>query len=368
MINDKKETRLGDEATVVPKDSQLNEFNQQVKPVSLWSDAWKRLKKNRMALAGLWISLAYIGIALLAPILPIYPYEQQVIAHQNLPPSFRTAGAVMLETTEAYMLKTAAKEKKVPRSQAVLSADQQSALAALKADVAVNPVHQRHYLLGTDALGRDILSRTIYGGRVSMMIGAVGTLAALLIGIFFGAVSGYIGGWLDNLLMRFVDIMYGLPYMLIVIIMMAILGQNIYILFVAIALVSWLTIARVVRGQVISLKNSEFIEAARSMGARKRRIIMNHLLPNTTGIIIVYASLCFPEFIMSESFLSFLGLGVSAPRASWGTLVSDGVSTMQLYPWHLLVPAITMTVFLFAMNFLGDGLRDAFDPQSKNRV
>jgi oligopeptide transport system permease protein len=346
----------------------VNEFNQQVKPVSLWADAWKRLKKNKMALIGLYVAAAYIIIAILAPILPIQSYEEQVIAHQNLPPSFETAGTLMIKSNETYMRKMAAKMQRVPFDQAKLPPEDEAKLAEMKNDVATNPVHQRHYLLGTDSLGRDVLSRVIYGGRVSMMIGAVGTLASLLIGILIGAIAGYLGGIVDSLLMRFVDIMYGLPYMLIVIIMMAILGQNIFILFVAIALVSWLTIARVVRGQVISLKNSEFIEAARSMGARKRRIIVNHLLPNTIGIIIVYSSLSMPEFIMSESFLSFLGLGVSAPLASWGSLVSEGVSTMQLYPWHLLVPAITMTVFLFAMNFLGDGLRDAFDPQSKNRV
>lgn len=340
-----------------------NEFDQTVKPVSLWADAWKRLKKNKMALAGLWITIAYILIAVLAPVLPFYPYEEQVIAHQNLPPSLKPAGEVMLRSTEAYMYKVAKKEKRTG-----LSEEQQFKLAEMQEDVRTNPVHQRRYLLGTDALGRDTLSRVIYGGRVSIMIGFIGTITALLVGILIGAIAGYIGGWVDNLIMRFVDIMYGLPYMLIVIIMMAILGQNIFILFIAIALVSWLTIARVVRGQVISLKSSEFIEAARSMGARKRRIIVKHLLPSTIGIIIVYSSLSLPSFIMNESFLSFLGLGVSAPLASWGSLVSEGVSTMTLYPWQLLVPAGTMTIFLFAMNFLGDGLRDAFDPQSKNRL
>lgn len=344
-------------------DASVNEFNQQVKPVSLWDDAWKRLKKNKMALTGLWVTLAYLLISLAAPVLPIYPYEEQVISHQNLPPSFRASGEIMLERNEKYMYRIATK-----LTNGVLSQEQEDELAFQKAEVASNPVHQRKYVLGTDALGRDVLSRVIYGGRVSIAIGFIGTITALLVGILFGAVAGYLGGWVDNLIMRFVDIMYGLPYMLIVIIMMAILGQNVFILFIAIALVSWLTIARVVRGQVISLKNSEFIEAARSMGARKRRIILKHLLPNTIGIIIVYSSLSLPGFIMNESFLSFLGLGVSAPLASWGSLVSEGVNTMTLYPWQLLVPAVTMTVFLFAMNFLGDGLRDAFDPQSKNRV
>ncbi len=341
----------------------INEFNQQVKPVSLWADAWKRLRKNQMAIVGLWVTVFYVLVSILAPVLPIYSYKDQVIDHQNLPPSTRPAGEVMLEVRHAYMLRIAEKEGRTE-----LSEEQQAEYDALVADVAVNPEHQRRYILGTDALGRDLLARTIYGGQISIMIGFIGTVTALLIGIFFGAVAGYIGGWVDNLIMRFVDIMYGLPYMLIVIIMMAILGQNIFILFIAIALVSWLTIARVVRGQVISLKNSEFIEAARAMGTRKRRIILKHLLPNTTGIIIVYSSLSIPSFIMSESFLSFLGLGVSAPRTSWGLLVSEGVSTMTLYPWQLIVPAVAMTIFLFAMNFLGDGLRDAFDPQSKNRV
>lgn len=340
-----------------------NEFNQAVKPVSLWDDAWKRLKKNKMALMGLWITLAYIVIAIAAPILPIYPYSEQVIAHQNLRPSFRKAGSLMLEATEAYMNRVVQKEKR-----SSLNEEEQAKLTQMRQDVETNPIHTRVYVLGTDSLGRDTLSRVIYGGRVSIMIGFVGTITALLVGILIGAIAGYIGGWLDNLIMRFVDIMYGLPYMLIVIIMMAIFGQNIYILFIAIALVSWLTIARVVRGQVISIKGAEFIEAARSMGARKRRIIIKHILPNTIGIIIIYSSLSLPSFIMNESFLSFLGLGVSAPLASWGSLISEGVNTMTLYPWQLLVPAITMTIFLFAMNFLGDGLRDAFDPQSKNRV
>ena len=342
---------------------QVNEFNQSMKPVSLWDDAWRRLKKNKMALMGLFIVGFYAAISLLAPLLPIYSYSEQTIIHQNLPPSFRTAGSLMLKLQRADMMRMAKKEGRKELSQ-----KQKEELLALQNDVKNNPVHNRHYLLGTDSLGRDVFARVVYGGRISIMIGLIGTITSLFIGVLVGSVSGYFGGWIDNVLMRFVDIMYGLPYMLVVIIMMAILGQSIVILFVAIALVSWLTIARVVRGQVISLKNAEFVEAARSMGASTPRIIFRHILPNTLGIIIIYSTLSIPSFIMNESFLSFLGLGVSAPRASWGSLVSDGVNVMTLYPWQLLVPAITMTVFLFAMNFLGDGLRDAFDPQSKNRV
>lgn len=341
----------------------VNEFNQVMKPVSLWDDAWKRLKKNKMALAGLYIVGIYIAVSLFAPLLPLYPYEQQFLDHIYLPPSFKPAGVVMIAQTKASLAKTMAKEKRSEYTQ-----QEKDMLAAMEQDVKTNPIHQRHYSLGTDSLGRDVLSRIIYGGRISIAIGLLGTITALIIGVILGAVAGYAGGWIDNALMRFVDIMYGLPYMLIVIIMMAILGRNIFILFIAIALVSWLTVARVVRGQIISLKNSEFVEAARSMGASPNRIIFRHLLPNTLGIIIVYSTLSLPSFIMSESFLSFLGLGVSAPLASWGSLVADGVKSMELYPWLLLVPAIIMTVFLFAMNFLGDGLRDSFDPQSKNKV
>lgn len=341
----------------------VNEFNQVMKPVSLWDDAWKRLKKNKMALIGLYVVILYIVVSFLAPVLPIYPYEEQYLDHIYLKPSFKPAGEIMIAQKKAYIAKIMAKEKRTEYNET-----ERAELAAMEEDVKINPIHQRHYILGTDSLGRDVLSRTIYGGRISIAIGLLGTVTALFIGVTLGAIAGYAGGWIDNALMRFVDIMYGLPYMLIVIIMMAILGRNVFILFVAIALISWLTIARVVRGQIISLKNSEFVEAARSMGASSGRIIFRHLLPNTLGIIIVYSTLSMPSFIMSESFLSFLGLGVSAPLASWGSLVADGVKGMELYPWLLLIPAIVMTVFLFAMNFLGDGLRDSFDPQSKNKV
>jgi len=284
--------------------------------------------------------------------------------HIHLPPSFETAGTVMIRTREAYFAQLMAVEGRTE-----YTAIEKAELDAMRLDIETNPAHKRVYVLGTDYLGRDLLSRTIYGGRISMGIGVVGTITAALIGIFYGAVAGYVGGKIDNLMMRFVDIVYGLPYMMLVIVLMALVGgKSVFILFIAIAAISWLTLSRVVRGQIISLKNSEFVEAARSVGAGTSRIINRHLLPNTLGIIIVYSSLQFPTFILNESFLSFLGLGVSAPMASWGTLISDGVRGVQLYPWLLLVPAIIMTVFMFAMNFLGDGLRDAFDPQGKNRT
>jgi len=350
----------------------VNEFNQQMKPVSLWADAWKRLRRNKMALISLWVVGFYALVAVTAPLFSFLDYRTQVIEHANLPPSLRPAGELVIEKLEARhaLIKGRVDEgmDSLKPEMERIEADIQKA----KDELDTNPVNKKVYIFGTDSLGRDMLSKTIYGARISMMVGLVGTLTAVFFGILIGAISGYIGGWLDNLLMRFVDIMYGLPYMLIVIILMAMFrkeGQSsIVILFVGIALVSWLTIARVVRGQIISLKNSEFVEAARSMGASTGRIIFRHLLPNTIGVIIVFTSLSLPSFIMNESFLSFLGIGVSAPLSSWGSLVSEGANTMELYPWQLLAPAIEMTVFLFFMNFLGDGLRDALDPQSKNRT
>jgi oligopeptide transport system permease protein len=352
-------------------DKATNEFNQYVKPVSLWADAWKRLRRNQMAVIGMWIVAFYLVVTFGAGALPFYSYTDQETLHMNLPPSLKSAGIVALGQLENRRRDLKDAIEKSGRSDLKTDLERVNAeVVQLKGEIDSNPIHKRVYIFGTDYLGRDMLSRTINGGQISIMIGLIGTLTAACIGIILGALGGYIGGWLDNMIGRFVDLMYSLPYMLIVIIIMSMLptGSNsIFVLFIAIAMISWLTISRVVRGQVISLKNSEFVEAAKSMGAGSGRIIFRHLLPNSLGIIIIYATLQFPSFIMSESFLSFLGLGVSAPRASWGTLVSEGVQGMQLYPWRLLVPGIAMTIFLFAINFLGDGLRDALDPQSKNR-
>lgn len=350
-----------------------NQFDQPIRGVSLWMDAWRRLKKNRMAVVGLVLVILYAIIAALAPVLPIYSYKQQVLDHQYLPPSItKNAGQLLYDRQERILV-----QSESVANATGLSEEARQRLSELRRRLAnqtatydgveFNP-NDRHYLLGTDSLGRDLLARIVYGSQVSIGIGIVGTLTAVLIGVLVGALAGYLGGSFDYLAMRFVDVLYGLPYMLLVIIFMAIFGRNIINLFVCLALVSWLTTARVVRGQIISLKNAEFVQAARVVGAGMGRIIFRHLLPNTLGVVVVFTTLQIPSFIMLESFLSFIGLGVQAPMSSWGSLVRDGTDAMDDYPWMLFYPAITMTIFLFSMNFLGDGLRDALDPQSKNRL
>jgi oligopeptide transport system permease protein len=349
----------------------LNEFDQPVKGVSLWNDAWKRLKKNKMAMFGMYVVIFYILISVFAPVLPIYSFKGQIIDHQYLPPSLiKNAGQLYYERSENQMQALANKEKRN------LNEKELAELKEIKIQITTETemidgkevrIHERRYFFGTDYLGRDMLARVIYGGQISIAIGFIGTITSVLIGIVLGAIAGYVGGKVDYIIMRVVDVIYGLPYMMLVIIFMAIFGKNIMNLFFALAIVSWLTVARVVRGQIMSLKNSEFVEAAKCGGAGTMRIIFKHLLPNTLGVIIVFSTLRIPTFIMLEAFLSFLGLGISAPLASWGSLVGHAVEGMNMYPWRLFFPAAAMTLFLFGMNFLGDGLRDAFDPQGKNR-
>jgi oligopeptide transport system permease protein len=350
-----------------------NQFDQPIKGVSLWRDAWRRLRRNRLALVGLEVIAFYVIVAGLATVLPIHSYKQQVIDHDHLPPSFtKTAGQLLYERREGLLLAAAKADGRTELDDAAKQnlADLGTRLANAteEYDGKRFRVNDRRYILGTDALGRDLLARIIYGSQVSISIGIIGALTAVLIGVLIGALAGYIGGSFDYLVMRFVDVMYGLPYILLVIIFMALFGRSLINMFVCLALVSWLTTARVVRGQIISLKNAEFVQAARVVGAGSGRIIFRHLIPNTLGVIVVFTTLQVPSFILLESFLSYLGLGVQAPLSSWGSLVQSGVEGMSDYPWLLFYPAVVMVIFLFSMNFLGDGLRDALDPQSKNKL
>ena len=221
----------------------------------------------------------------------------------------------------------------------------------------------RAHWMGTDTLGRDVLSRCLYGGQISIAVGLVGTLVSLLVGVLYGSIAGYAGGRADELMMRFVDFLYSLPYLFLVIILLVFFSNSILMLFVALGLVQWLTMARIVRGQVLSLKRAEFIEAARLSGTRAPALLFRHLLPNMIGPIVVYGTLTIPTVILQEAFLSFLGLGIQAPRSSLGTLISDGAAVMGLFPWLVFFPSMLLAVALFSLNFVGDGLRDALDPR-----
>jgi oligopeptide transport system permease protein len=272
---------------------------------SLWSDAWHRLRRNRLALGG-GILLVVLAVACAAG-----PFFSQSYEEQNL-----DLGAV-----------------------------------------APSGAHW----LGTDTLGRDLLARTLYGGRISITVGLVATFVALTIGVTYGAVAGFVGGKVDAVMMRIVDILYALPFAIFVILLMVFFGRNIFLLFFAIGAVEWLTMARIVRGQVMSIKRMEFIEAARSLGLGRRRIIFRHLIPNVLGPVIVYTTLTIPAVMLLEAFLSFLGLGVQAPMSSWGVLIKDGSEKMEEFWWLLVFPGALFSLTLFSLNFLGDGLRDALD-------
>jgi len=279
---------------------------------SLWKDAWRRLLRNRMAVVS-GVTLLLIGtLTLLAPVLP------GIEDH--------TAQNLELGVTGPSM----------------------------------------EHPFGTDLLGRDLLSRVLWGGRISILVGLIATIVSFIVGVSYGAIAGFFGGRVDNVMMRFVDVLYSLPYMFLVILLMVYFSRSIIMLFVALGLVQWLTMARIVRGQVLSIKQQEYVEAARSIGTSNMEIIFRHVIPNALGPIIVYATLTVPAVMLQEAFLSFLGLGVQPPDASWGTLVSDGAAVIAFFPWLSVFPGLALAVTLFSLNFLGDGLRDALDPHLRH--
>lgn len=275
---------------------------------SLWSDAWRRLLANKAAVGGAIILCVLITLAILAPWIAPHSYSYQNLDLGAQPPS----------TT---------------------------------------------FFLGTDTLGRDLFSRILYGARVSLLVGFVATAVALVIGVSWGIIAGYFGGRVDSIMMRIVDVLYGLPFIIFIILLMVIFGRNIWLLFGAIGAVEWLTMARIVRGQVLTIKNQEYVLAAQAMGVSNVQMFRKHIFPNTLGPIAVYATLTIPQVMLLEAFLSFLGLGIQPPMSSWGTLIRYGVESMEEYSWLLIYPGLTFTITLFALNFFGDGLRDALDPK-----
>lgn len=284
----------------------------EVKGRSLWVDARQRLLRNRAAL----VSAILLGLLLLLVVFgPLFsPHEYDALDWDNIwqPPSTATA----------------------------------------------------HYF-GTDSLGRDLFVRSLEGGRISLLVGIVSTIVSLVIGVTYGAVAGYFGGRIDSLMMRIVDILYAMPFLFFVILLMVFFGRHLILIFIAIGMVNWLDMARIVRGQTLSLKQKEFIEAAEMAGASHWRIIRRHIVPNLLGIVVVYITLTIPQVILVESFLSFLGLGVQEPATSWGALVNEGAQEMERAPWLLIFPACFLALTLFCFNFIGDGLRDALDPKDR---
>jgi len=220
------------------------------------------------------------------------------------------------------------------------------------------------HLLGTDTLGRDLLTRMMYGSRISLMVGFLATSVALVIGVIWGTVAGFSGGKTDAIMMRIVDTLYGIPFIILIILLMVIFGRNLILLFLAIGAVEWLTMARIVRSQVLNLSKQEFILSAEAMGVSKISIVFRHLIPNAMGPVIVYATLTVPQIMLLEAFLSFLGLGVQPPLSSWGLLIRDGAVSMEEYWWLLIFPSLAFSLTLFSLNFIGDGLRDAIDPRT----
>lgn len=275
-----------------------------------WQDAWRRLKQNKAAMLGLFMIIFITLLAAFGPLFTFHSYSDQKLEFANQPSSGT-------------------------------------------------------YWFGTDNLGRDLFTRVLYGARISLSIGIVASLINLSIGVIYGGISGYFGGRVDSIMMRIVDILYGIPLLLYVILLMVVLKPGLTNIFIALGLVYWLRMARIVRGQVLALKEQEYILAAKLIGASSWRIILRHLIPNSMGPIIVTMTLAIPEAIFTEAFLSFIGLGVSAPMASWGVLASEGVTSLRSYPFQLFYPAVAISITMLSFNFLGDGLRDALDPRMR---
>jgi oligopeptide transport system permease protein len=293
-----------------------------IKGRSLWEDARTRLGRNRAAVTSIVILSVIALLALLGPLFVAYGYDQNDYNIVSCAPNWWPTSVSFCNAGGSHWF-------------------------------------------GTDSVGRDLFVRVLIGARVSLAVGVIATVVSLLIGVTYGAIAGFMGGRLDGLMMRFVDVLYSIPYIFLVIILMMVFNRNFYLLFIAIGAVEWLTMARIVRGQTLSIKQKEFIEAARASGVGSVGVITRHIIPNVFGPVVVYVTLTVPASILAESFLSFLGLGIQEPMTSWGVLIADGAAQMESAPWTLIFPALFMAVTLFCFNFIGDGLRDALDPRDR---
>ncbi|WP_181702145.1 ABC transporter permease [Chthonobacter albigriseus] len=359
---------------------------------SLGSIALARLKRNKAAVTSL-IILAFVAVVCFAgPWVYPHRYDEIFGSYVGVPPSLtpypeeETLEEVMTGAVERGRVTLSEFEVTGSSYSAVLTDDEpiderltryldrpdefDGATVASTADdgrtmTITGSVNRQYFPMGTDKNGRDLFARIMIGGQISLVVGLLATFVALVIGVVYGAASGYIGGKVDNVMMRLVEILYSLPFMFFVIMLVVFFGRHFALIFAAIGAIQWLEMARIVRGQTLSLKRREFVEAANAMGLSTWAIIRRHVIPNTIGPVVVFVTVLVPQVILLESFLSFLGLGVQEPLTSWGTLIAEGSANMQASPWLLIFPSVFFVVTLFALNFVGDGLRDALDPKDR---
>ncbi|ATW25546.1 ABC transporter permease [Candidatus Formimonas warabiya] len=311
--------------------------------ITYGQDAWRRLKENKLAMTGLILMGILLVFALTGPWFTPFSYSDQLLALKNKPPGYHFYVKLQRDGTGTSHVVDYSPQPIAPERGFQVEA--------------------RTYWFGSDALGRDLFTRNWYGARISLTIGIVTALLVFLIGTVYGGISGLAGGWVDEIMMRIVEILSAVPFLLYVILLMVLMEPGLKTIFIALGAVYWPPMARLVRGQILALKEQEYVTAARALGAGNWRILCRHLIPNTLGPIVVYATLSVPDAIFTEAWLSFLGLGVSAPIASWGALANEGIQGMRSYPWQLFFPATFISVTMLAFNVFGDGLRDALDPR-----
>lgn len=368
--------------------------------LTYWQDAWRRLKKNYLSMLGLVAIIALTLLAIIGPMLSNFDYSDQDLTMSNLPSRleyYQVSDDTYIYLHKEYRLYSMNKDGKVIEklketkndmikkyrayeidgkevvvdysfaAKAIKSGDPNAKKFELRVDGEVlqsaGKVHNKTYYFGTDHLGRDLYVRVLYGARISLLVGLIATVIQFFIGVTYGGISGYTGGRVDNIMMRIVDIIATIPLLLYVILLMVVMGAGLKTIIIALGSVYWVTMARIVRGQILSIKEQEYVLAARTIGASTWRIMARHLIPNAMGSIIVALAMNIPSAIFTEAFLSFIGLGVSAPMASWGTLANDALGGLRTYAYQLFYPSVFIAVTVLAFNFLGDGLRDALDPR-----